>query len=217
MRKLYISILLISLLLSNFYMSPVYAEGKYNTVKVDYGTIVVQATVPNDFDRTIYVNFTAEDGTNMEYTLTKSNDYVLEDKIKCGSNNINFITIGNNEDDKYRYSLYNNNTTLNAKKGKPVIFGINITENEDEQQKVQKEKTVESDKVKEDIANEVDQKKDTVDIDKSIVDKSINDKKENNGITKLFMSIFINVVGFILIGVIVFIYLYLKKKKEENE
>lgn len=217
MRKLYISILLISLLLSNFYMSPVYAEGKYNTVKVDYGIIVVQATVPNDFDRTIYVNFTAEDGTNMEYTLTKSNDYVLEDKIKCGSNNINFITIGNNEDDKYRYSFYNNNTTLNAKKGKPVIFGINITENEDDQQKVQKEKTDESDKVKEDIANEVDQKKDTVDIDKSIVDKSINDKKENNGITKLFMSIFINVVGFILIGVIVFIYLYLKKKKEENE
>ncbi|WP_307993088.1 hypothetical protein [uncultured Clostridium sp.] len=216
MRKVYISILLIGLLLSNFYISPVYAEGKYNTVKVAYSTMVVQATVPDNFDRTVYINFTAEDGTNREYTLTKSNDYVLEDKIKCGSNNINFITIGNNQDDKYGYSLYNSNTILNAEKGKPVIFAINIIENEDDQQQVQEEKTVEpvikSDEVKEDISNEVNQKKDIVDID-----KSIDSKKENDGVTKLFMSIFINVLGFTLIGAVLFIYLYLKKKKEENE
>ncbi|OSA97316.1 UNVERIFIED_ORG: hypothetical protein B2H98_08200 [Clostridium botulinum] len=192
-RMIYVFLLLITINLNTVYATPIYKDVEIKTTPIQ-----IMANVPEKFDKTIYVNFILEDGTNNNYVLTYQNNYKCNDIIKVGNAKLNFVNIVNNNN---QYSYYCTNILV-AEEGKNINFQIDINENENN----------EENKINEELKSDENIEKETDEI------KEINPTEDNkikkNTKANSIKSLLIDAVMVILL---IIIYLIIKNKKIKGE
>ncbi|MBY7009318.1 hypothetical protein FDC58_14935 [Clostridium botulinum] len=103
-----------------------YAEPIIENKNVSITNIEVKANVPTGFNKTIYVNFKLEDGTNALYTLIPQENYIYNGVIPIGQAQVNFINIVENNNE-YKYSSAG---ALGAYEGQKTKFTIDVQKDE---------------------------------------------------------------------------------------
>lgn len=212
MKKLFFSIALII---------SIVGTGSYVTeaTEIQYGYIDIKAITPENFDTSIMINFTLEDGTNALYTLEKVNSYKNEEKMLIGKHKLEFISIYN--DLKGRYSV-ENEKEITITKDTSTPFVITITD-----AKVDNKKTLDKEtdmflgikteeKVKEDKKEKIENVQEIEKADKGIektddksvsnekINKKVENKESKGFLRKYMITIIIAVILALIIGVIKF-------------
>lgn len=121
--KFFVFIIMIMFLFNGL---PVKADVEIKQEKVVMTTFSVSATVPDDFNKDIEMNFLNQDnGLNTYVILTKSDNYKYNSNIPIGNSKLQFVNIIQ-ADKKYNYSC---NASVTGYENQECKFNLLIEDN----------------------------------------------------------------------------------------
>lgn len=115
------------------------------TATPEVTSVIIQADVPEGFEKNILINFTLEDQTNALYRLEKVNNFSSKNPIPVGKHKIDFINILDDIKGEYKVKAPKE---IETKKGAITSFKIVIENNIEKNNKDNNDLKIEKSKEK---------------------------------------------------------------------